>query len=120
MVLTGLLPAMLFINALGLLPLRGQHSLVRSGYPDGPLGTSTLILMRFVAPILIAIIAWYSIRAIQKGVYTRITRPERLLEFLDCGRCPACLGDLLGVEPDPADGCRVCGQCGGAWRLAQH
>ncbi len=47
--------------------------------------------------------------------YARFTRPERLLKFLACGRCPACLGDLLGVEPDPADGCR---NCGGAWRLS--
>lgn len=32
-------------------------------------------------------------------------------------RCPACLHDLMHVPADPADGCTVCPECGGAWRL---
>ncbi|GJM19999.1 MAG: hypothetical protein DHS20C14_22120 [Phycisphaeraceae bacterium] len=30
--------------------------------------------------------------------------------------CPACTYDLAGLEPAP-DGCTVCPECGGAWRM---
>jgi len=38
-------------------------------------------------------------------------------EFLALDRCPTCLHDLMHVASDPADGCTVCPECGGAWRL---
>lgn len=104
-----------FLFPLTILP--SYRSRVRGEYPEGSLGMATLVFMRFVLPILICVSAWFLIRLAQRAAYARFTRPERLIEFLACGRCPACLGDLLGVAPDPADGCRVCPKCGGAWRL---
>jgi hypothetical protein len=37
--------------------------------------------------------------------------------MLRSGRCPACAYSLEGADPDPADGCTVCAECGAAWRL---
>jgi len=108
----------LWMNGVYLFPPRGLPSAARGYYPEGPLGAATLVFMRFALPTLICVGAWSLIRRAQRAAYTRFTRPERLMEFLKFGRCPACLHDLLGVEPDPADGCRVCRNCGGAWRLA--
>lgn len=31
--------------------------------------------------------------------------------------CPSCAYLLKGLPADPADGCTVCPECGGAWRL---
>lgn len=32
------------------------------------------------------------------------------------GICGSCAYELKGLEPDPADGCIVCPECGSAWR----
>jgi hypothetical protein len=41
---------------------------------------------------------------------------ERALRARGC--CPGCGSDLQGQSPE-ADGCVVCAECGGAWRLAE-
>lgn len=35
--------------------------------------------------------------------------------LLALGLCPACGYEIAGLEPE-ADGCRVCPECGGAWK----
>ncbi len=37
--------------------------------------------------------------------------------YKEVGRCPACQYELTALEPE-ADGCTVCPECGGAWRLS--
>lgn len=37
--------------------------------------------------------------------------------WLARGRCPGCGYSLRGLQP-AGDGCRVCPECGGAWRIA--
>jgi hypothetical protein len=37
-------------------------------------------------------------------------------ELLDAGRCPGCGSSIAELEPQ-ADGCRVCPECGSAWKL---
>ena len=39
--------------------------------------------------------------------------------FLREGHCPACGYGLAEIEPE-ADGCRVCPECGAAWRLGDQ
>jgi hypothetical protein len=43
-------------------------------------------------------------------------RRERAKVFTMQGRCGACGYGLMHLTSDP-DGCRVCPECGGAWRL---
>jgi len=40
--------------------------------------------------------------------------PRTALGF---GLCPACFYNLRSLAPEAADGCTVCPECGGAWRL---
>lgn len=40
--------------------------------------------------------------------------PQAAMSF---GHCPACLYDLQQLAPDESDGCTVCPECGGAWKL---
>lgn len=40
--------------------------------------------------------------------------PQAALRF---GYCAACLYDLQQLTPDETDGCTVCPECGGAWKL---
>ncbi|MCH7546932.1 MAG: hypothetical protein IID30_11085 [Planctomycetes bacterium] len=40
--------------------------------------------------------------------------PKAVLGF---GHCPACLYDLQQLAPVESDGCTVCPECGGAWKL---
>ena len=52
-------------------------------------------------------------------IYSRVhwrstTRGMRAI--LRIGRCPSCLYELDGV-PTEADGCIVCPECGGAWKI---
>lgn len=44
---------------------------------------------------------------------TMITRLKRI--YLDAGICASCGYGLRDIPPEP-DGCRVCPECGGAWR----
>lgn len=37
--------------------------------------------------------------------------------YLRIGLCPSCGFDMSAAPPEP-DGCRVCPECGGAWRMA--
>ncbi len=46
-------------------------------------------------------------------------RANTLVEtMLKDRHCPSCAYPLEGLRPDPEDGCTVCPECGGAWRLA--
>lgn len=39
--------------------------------------------------------------------------------LLNQGRCPACDYEIFGLESE-ADGCIVCPECGGAWRVLRR
>lgn len=51
------------------------------------------------------------------GIARELRENPVLVEFnLERGCCPACTYPLRTVPAAP-DGCRVCPECGGAWRL---
>lgn len=103
------------LTIIGLLDLRSQASL-----PAVP-GVAPAIDYKFtwwvIGGLCFIIALYFFIVAMEHLLVRRSRQPGRLRELLRFGRCPACLGDLLGVTPDPVDGCRVCTYCGGAWRL---
>lgn len=39
--------------------------------------------------------------------------------MLKRGRCPQCSYPIERCQPDPADACRVCPECGAAWKLPE-
>lgn len=46
---------------------------------------------------------------------TRISAADIARQYVRAGLCPSCGYRLPDVPPEP-DGCRVCPECGGAWR----
>lgn len=103
------------LTIMGLLDLRSQASLpsVPGIAPQMDFG----LIWWVVCGSCFVIALYFFIVAIERLLIRRSKQPGRLRELLRFGRCPGCLGDLLGVTPDPTDGCRVCPNCGGAWRL---
>jgi hypothetical protein len=101
-------------------------------------------LLAFIAPVVAMMIAATAVSAyrrgiasastsyIASGVFTmgvlavvwvlrvRLRRPRLLREMIDLGRsdcrCSACTYDLIACAAQD-DGCRVCPECGGAWRI---
>ncbi len=57
------------------------------------------------------------------GIVVRLTgwrSPQRAKRaVLSIGYCPACAYRLFDIEAEP-DGCTVCPECGGAWRLCEN
>lgn len=65
-----------------------------------------------VAPIVVSVVCIAALRA-RHAVNLRSSAYADL--FLREGRCPGCAYVLDGVTDEP-DGCRVCPECGGAWK----
>jgi len=75
-----------------------------------PVITSRVVeALAFLVPFFAAV---YCLRGIdRRGKAARVR-----VALLKIGRCPSCGYALAGVEAEP-DGCRVCPECGGAWRV---
>jgi predicted Zn-ribbon and HTH transcriptional regulator len=71
-----------------------------------------LILFTPVASILI-LVAINSLTSL--AVLAGEAREAVRAGWIEAGRCPTCGYDLQDVRID-SDGCRVCPECGGAWR----
>ncbi|MGH7244406.1 MAG: hypothetical protein ACREJD_13425 [Phycisphaerales bacterium] len=52
------------------------------------------------------------------AIATRVWIPGVARQWLSLGTCAGCRYDLRDIEP-AADGCTVCPECGGAWKLQQ-
>ncbi|MEX2219226.1 MAG: hypothetical protein WD749_10765 [Phycisphaerales bacterium] len=87
------------------LSLAALAVLVFSGASRGLLVTGSVVFAA-AAPLLIA----------RKIAFRRGRLRAVLRRCLSEGLCPACGYSLRGV-PDQPDGCRVCPECGAAWRL---
>jgi hypothetical protein len=61
-------------------------------------------------------IAGFALLALGAAVGVSVTRRIRMLTFLECGLCPACVYRLDGLAAEE-DGCVVCPECGAAWRV---
>ncbi|MFI4898269.1 MAG: hypothetical protein ACIARR_10635 [Phycisphaerales bacterium JB059] len=71
------------------------------------LGGTLILALGALVLVSVLIVRW---RSETMGEPLTRARAER-------GRCRGCAFELEGVEAEP-DGCVVCPECGGAWRLA--
>jgi hypothetical protein len=62
-----------------------------------------------------AISAGFAERWFGQYFYTRKTLAKHAAHVVATNRCPVCWYDLTAAKPE-ADGCRVCPECGAAWR----
>lgn len=69
-----------------------------------------------VAGGVLAVMAWVAYRT--GRMLPERPGPEVRDELLRMGRCPFCAYSLRDVTVEE-DGCRVCPECGGAWRVDQ-
>ena len=50
------------------------------------------------------------------AIFRRAAADRLARYYLAAAYCPSCAYDLASISPQP-DGCRVCPECGAAWRL---
>lgn len=84
-------------------------------------GVAPVLLTSYVRPALwvrfLVMIPLGALPALLTLLIIRRVAPERIATtYLWANLCGSCGYDLAAVEPE-ADGCRVCPECGAAWRI---
>jgi hypothetical protein len=84
---------------------------VVQAYRNPARGPNLDMAMAFVPLLLVVLLCWV--------FRWRMRRSRLIMRMQELGRkdckCPGCTYDLAGTVED-SDGCRVCPECGGAWR----
>ncbi len=75
--------------------------------------SGSAIIMRLGFSLVFAAAAWW---LILPHVRRRLWIRNWKRRFMELGRCPTCQYSIASLEPE-SDGCTVCPECGGAWRL---
>ncbi len=71
------------------------------------------IIMRLGFSVVFAAVAWWLILPhVRRLLWIRNWKQR----FMELGRCPTCQYSMASLVAE-ADGCTVCPECGGAWRL---
>jgi hypothetical protein len=58
----------------------------------------------------------FAIQMVQRRLLPRTRVPNLVAALLQHGFCGCCAYDLRAAEAEPTDGCKVCPECGAAWR----
>lgn len=80
---------------------------------------SQLPVSTIVAPLALTLALFAIMWFIVQPLLRRVLWVRRWkFRYIQVGRCPACQYSIASLEPS-SDGCTVCPECGGAWRLAK-